>query len=550
MNSTICSICNSPRPDGAGPCAVCGAASAAPARNLPVGTHLQNGRFTLGRVLGEGGFGITYKGAHRHLQRTVAIKELFPEDAVRRGTSVLVPEQQTDFRRERERILEEARSIARLDSPHVVTVHDVFLENGTAYIVMEYLEGQTLQDQIEEMGPLSMDDVRVIAIAICKALIEVHRQSLLHRDIKPANIMLTRNGRAVLVDFGSARPFALHQTVRHTRILTKDYAAPEMFSTHAQFGPYTDIFCLGATLYHALTGTPPPSVPDRFQNPHDELGFPVELRGPMCDVIRQALQVRVENRPQSAAAFKSAFLGSTVSTTDDVVDLDSPTRLPSEPATVVLRDTMRGHAAGVLSVAFHPNGLMLASGSADHTVRLWDMATGTLWKTLAGHREAVHSVAFSPDGWILASGGADRVIRLWDVDAETLCHPLKNHQGNVYSVAFSPNGRTLASGGTDGARLWDATTGTCLSTLKLRTGSTGRVNGVTFSPDGQTLASSSYSLCLWDANTGVLRRPLGASSGSVYSVAFSPDGRTLASGGADMTVRLWEQGERKVARGG
>ena len=600
-------------------------APTAPAHNLPAGTHLQNGRFTLGRVLGEGGFGITYKGAHRHLQRVVAIKELFPEGAMRRGTSVLVPEQrQSDFRMEREQVLEEARSIARLDSPHIVEVHDAFLENNTAYIVMEYLEGRSLQERIEAQGSLPLDDVHRIAMAVCDALTEVHGQSLLHRDVSPDNIMLTDDGRMVLIDFGSARRFAMGQTVRHTRILKKDYAAPEMFSTQAQFGPYTDIFCLGGTLYHALIGTPPPSVLDRVQNPHDELGFPVELRGSMGDAIQEALQVRVENRPQSAAAFKSACLGSAVSIAEDMAVSDSPARLPLEPTTVILRDTMRGHAARVLSVAFHPNGLTLASGSADHTVRMWDMTTGTLWKTLAGHRAAVHSMAFSPDGWILASGGADRVIRLWDtargilwktlggheeavhsvafspdgwtlasggadrvirlwdvdagtfrqtlwghvdrvysvvfspdgrtlassggdgtvrlwdVEAETLRHTLKNHKGSVFSVAFSPDGRTLASGGTDGVRLWDAATGTCLSILKWRTGSIGAVNDVAFSPDGQTLASSSYSLCLWDANTGVLRQPVGASSGSIYSVAFSPDGRTLASGGADMTVRLWE----------
>ncbi len=217
MSSAICSICNSPRFDVAGPCAVCGAHPAAPARNLPAGTHLQNGRFTLGRVLGEGGFGITYKGAHRHLQRVVAIKELFPEDAVRRGTSVLVSEQrQTDFRMERERVLEEARSIARLDSPHIVEVHDAFLENNTAYIVMEYLEGRSLQERIEAQGPLPPDDVRRIAMAVCDALTEVHGQSLLHRDISPDNIMLTVDGRMVLIDFGSARLFAVGQTVRHT----------------------------------------------------------------------------------------------------------------------------------------------------------------------------------------------------------------------------------------------------------------------------------------------------------------------------------------------
>ena len=190
-------------------------------------------------------------------------------------------------------------------------------------------------------------------MAVCDALTEVHGQSLLHRDVSPDNIMLTDDGRMVLIDFGSARRFAMGQTVRHTRILKKDYAAPEMFSTQAQFGPYTDIFCLGRTLYHALTGAPPFSL-DRVQNPHNELGFPVELRGPMGDAIQKAPKVRVENRPQFAAAFKSACLGSAVSIAEDMAVSDSPARLPSEPATVILRDTMRGTCGQGLECSFSP----------------------------------------------------------------------------------------------------------------------------------------------------------------------------------------------------
>ena len=441
MSSAICSICNSPRSDSVGPCAVCGAPPAVPARNLPVGTHLQNGKFSLGRVLGEGGFGITYLGAHRHLQRTVAIKELFPERAMRHGTTVSVPDsQQRDFHMEKERVLEEARALIRLDSPHIVEVQDAFLENNTAYIVMEYLEGESLQERIDTVGSLPPDDVRRIAMAVCDALTEIHRQDLLHRDIKPANIMLTRDGRVVLVDFGSARVFDQGQTVRHTRILTMDYAAPEMYSTQGRFGPYTDLFCLGGTLYYALTGRLPPAVMDRLQEAGLDLDIPDAASDRLAAAIRQALQVRVENRPQSATAFKSAFLGPAVSIAEDMVGSDSPIRLPSEPATVILRDTMRGHAARVLSVAFHPTGLRLASSSADHTVRLWDMATGTPWKTLAGHREAVHSVAFSPDGLTLASGGADCVIRLWDTATGTLWKTLGGHEKVVHSVAFSPDG--------------------------------------------------------------------------------------------------------------
>ncbi len=154
---------------------------------------MQNGRFTLGRVLGEGGFGITYLGAHRHLKRTVAIKELFPERAMRHGSTVSVPDsQQQDFHMEKERVLGEARVIARLDSQHIVEVQDAFLENNTAYIVMEYLEGESLQERVNAVGALPLDNVYRIAMAVCDALTEVHRQDLLHRDIKPANIMLTR----------------------------------------------------------------------------------------------------------------------------------------------------------------------------------------------------------------------------------------------------------------------------------------------------------------------------------------------------------------------
>ena len=340
MNPNRCAICGSLRADTAGPCAVCGAPPDAPTRHLPAGTRLQNGRFTLGRVLGEGGFGITYLGAHRHLQRTVAIKELFPERAMRHGTTVSVPDsQKRDFHMEKERVLEEARVISRLDSPHIVGVHDAFLENNTAYIVMEYLEGQTLQVRIDSEGALPPNDIRRIALAACDALAEVHRHDLLHRDIKPANLMLTRDGRTVLVDFGSARTFDSERTVRHTRILTADYAAPEMFSTQARFTPATDLFCLGGTLYHALTGNLPPSVMDRLQEPGLDLAFPNALRSPAAEplivAVRHALQVRVENRPPSAADFRAALLDSAVPIAVDTAataPTESPPRGSTRPA--------------------------------------------------------------------------------------------------------------------------------------------------------------------------------------------------------------------------
>ena len=157
---------------------------------------------------GEGGFAITYKGAQIQLQRVVAIKELFPEGAIRQGTSVSVATDREEFKRERDKVIEEAQVLANLNAKGIVRVHDTFQENNTAYIVMEYLAGQTLarsypgdEGSSPPLGGLSVAD------ALSETLLEVHNKELLHRDIKPENIILTEDGRTVLIDFGAARKF-------------------------------------------------------------------------------------------------------------------------------------------------------------------------------------------------------------------------------------------------------------------------------------------------------------------------------------------------------
>ena len=305
MNHTACVFCGTEIAENKSNCPSCGQTQGHPVKSLQMGTELRSGEYTIGKVLGEGGFGITYKGAHTTLRRPVAIKELFPENAVRLGKTVSVPMNQNDaFRRDTESFLEEARTIANLNSQGIVNVFDFFNENGTTYIVMEYLEGRTLEQLIQEEGAVKDQEALKIADKTCEALAEVHSSNLLHRDIKPANIILTLDRRIVLIDFGSAREFQTSQTAKHTRILTEDYAAPEQYSTQARFGPYTDIFCLSATLFHAIAGVPPPRALERLQSGNSEIDFPVQIRDRMKFALQAGLKLRVQDRPQTVAEFR------------------------------------------------------------------------------------------------------------------------------------------------------------------------------------------------------------------------------------------------------
>jgi WD40 repeat protein len=203
--------------------------------------------------------------------------------------------------------------------------------------------------------------------------------------------------------------------------------------------------------------------------------------------------------------------------------------------------TLEGHSDYVNSVAISPDGKTLASGSRDSTVKLWDVATGTAMRTLGiGHSWRINSIAFSPDGNTLASAGEDKTVKLWDVATGAELRPLKGHSDYVNSVAFSSDGKTLASAGQDKTvKLWDVATGAQLHTLK---GHSNFVLTVAFSSDGKTLASGSRdsTVKLWDVVTGAELRTLKGHSDYVNSVSFSPDGRTLASAGEDKTVKLWD----------
>src|SRR5216683_129491 len=218
-----------------------------------------------------------------------------------------------------------------------------------------------------------------------------------------------------------------------------------------------------------------------------------------------------------------------------------------DPVTGEERKLLRGHTGAVRTLAFAAHhSQLLASGSTDGTVRIWDGAQGREMKTLSGRLGAIRGVAFAPDGQSLASVGDDGSLRLWDWQAGKETKATKSRPGTLHSVVFSPDGTALATGGSESlAYLWDVAT---LGRRGVSTGHAGAVQAVAFAPDGALVATGAADggVRLWDMATGQERRALPGQAGSVYAVAFTPDGRLVAAASANGTIQLWDVGTGKV----
>lgn len=278
-----CSYCMA-RIEGDKPfCPHCGANLAAeiPSHHLRPGALL-DGKYVVGAALGEGGFGITYIGRDLNLDMKVAIKEYYPNGYVNRNCTVslavetgTVGERRDFFEKGKERFLSEARILAKFaDEPGIVTVRDFFEANETAYIVMEFIEGDTLKDYLKKNGCMTPIKVVALLFPVMKSLQKVHAQGLIHRDISPDNIML-KDGRAKLLDFGAARNVSAVANHSLSVVLKPGYAPEEQYRSRGQQGPWTDVYALCATLYKCITGVTPDDATQRVY--YDEVKKPSEL---------------------------------------------------------------------------------------------------------------------------------------------------------------------------------------------------------------------------------------------------------------------------------
>ena len=269
------------------------------------------GRYEIVSVLGQGGFGITYRARDSQLNRDVAIKEYLPSALAIRQDGVTVLPRSTkvadDFSWGRQRFVDEGRTLASLEhAPAIIQVFDFLETNGTAYIVMKLVPGDTLENRIRR-GTLPPAEIDRILWPLLDGLERVHGTGFLHRDIKPANILLDAGGNPTLIDFGASRAAMAGRTSAMTAIFTPGYAAAEQM-TSAKQGPWTDIYGVAATMYHAIAGVAPPSAFDRMLDdeyqPLTKLA-PAGFSPGLLIGIDAGLSVRASDRPQSIAGWRS-----------------------------------------------------------------------------------------------------------------------------------------------------------------------------------------------------------------------------------------------------
>lgn len=284
--------------------------------SLSVGSTLQNGKYEIVKVLGQGGFGITYLATHSILEKQVAIKEFFPKDFCDRDSDTSHITLGTSSSAElvgklRIKFVKEAKNIAKLSHPNIVPIQDIFEENNTAYYLMDYIEGESLGDIIKRDGALSEDIALHYIRQIASAIDYMHSRSMNHLDIKPGNIMIRKSDNMpILIDFGTSKQYDNEgeQTSTMAPGFTHGYAPIEQYKPGgvSTFTPQTDIYALGATLYALLTGKKPPHYSEILEDGLPSLGENISVS--TVEGVEHAMEVRKNKRPASISEFLAHFV--------------------------------------------------------------------------------------------------------------------------------------------------------------------------------------------------------------------------------------------------
>lgn len=291
-------------------CGFCGQEQISDPTTLASGSVLQ-GRYAVGRVIGKGGFGITYLAYDIKHEEKIAIKEYYPYGIALRSpetTVVSVTSEETAdvFKKGAEKFYDEARLVAAFNgNPSIVSVYDFFYENDTVYYTMEYLEGTTLKDYVDKNGVITAGQAVLVAERISSALMTAHSSNILHRDISPDNIMICNDGKIKLLDFGAARQVVANASQSLSVILKQGFAPLEQYQKKGRQGPWTDIYSLGATLYYAMTKDIPDDPMSRFEDDAEYSSNKYSIYAPLWEMIRKATMLRIEDRYNNVFEFRA-----------------------------------------------------------------------------------------------------------------------------------------------------------------------------------------------------------------------------------------------------
>ena len=603
-----------------------------PATEEPPAELMNHPRYVLLEKLGEGGMGTVYKARHRLMGRTVALKVI-------RAQLVEQPAMVARFQRE--------IRAAHLSHPNIVAAYDAETCGTLHFLVMEYVAGTNLADVISQEGTLPVvracDCVRQAALGLQHAF----SRGLVHRDIKPHNLIRVagEGGEAAegavvkILDFGLARfiqetqapasegisgppapksqpapeeqtgsklcSATLMGTAPGSLLGTSNYMAPEQADDPRNADIRADIYSLGCTLYHLLTGRPPfgglpeagkleahrhltprpvgacradvPAELERIvermmaKDPAQRYQTPAEVAAALTPfvvaqppapppVVETPVPRRTYGRRRTSVLIMGLLLGAVVGTGGLVLfrhffpwhpssSRRSGDPQPEQQGDVPLVRTaerlFEGHTAPVSSVIYSRDGRLLLSGSYDGTLRAWEARTGRDLHVFHGHTGKVRGVALSADSQIALSASEDRTARVWNVASGQEVGCFRGHSRPVACVAFSPDGKYALSGSGHGSvRLWE------VATVKEVRRFPGGAETVAFSPDGRWVVSGGWdnTVDLWDVASGQKVRVLPGHKGGVKSVCFSPDGQHILSGAEDWSVILWDASSKTMVQ--
>lgn len=583
---SICCLnpdCSNPlNPDTEKFCQTCGA---------PLTAKLRN-RFRVMRVLSdEGGFGRTYLAQDiDKLNDLCVIKQLSPKD-----------EGSWSLKKALELFKKEAKRLQELgENSQIPTLIAYFEQDSYLYLVQQYIEGENLLRELEakkllrkEKPPYAEAEVRQILIDLLTVLKFIHQRGVIHRDIKPQNLVRRKSDNLLcLIDFGSSKQFSAQvQSKEGTSIGSHGYSPIEQIRDGVAY-PASDLFSLGATCFHLLTGISPFRL-------WTEYGYgwvncwreylPVPLSDNFANILEKLLKKEVSQRYQSSeevlndinevnssypiphprkilknkkfsliavslftisllflgdfALRRSGLLeaskGIFFAQTDNAPLPPDKWRYSNGYATnYQLALTIRGFANPVMTTAITPDRSTIISNS-DRAIKLWSLATGQEIATLYGHTGRINTLAIDGRGQILASGSDDKTIKLWNIATGREITTLSKHTAPVRSLVFSPDGKTLASAGDDRTLiLWNVQQRTPTQIIRAHTAS---IRSLAISPNSNLIATGSddTTVKIWQPGQTEPLLTLTDHSQPVTAIAFHPNGTTLASASRDKTVKLW-----------